>query len=104
MLVQSAAEQEAPLLVLPFILEVEATDICVLLEVTVVAKDNILQTVVVILRPEGQVRRHEEKFAERVNILRTEHVSQVACRAVSFFGSFYVLLRTFANTAVVTLA
>ena len=64
MLVESAAEQEAPLLVLPFVLEVEAPDIGVLLEVAVVAQDNILQPVVVILRSEGEVGRHEQKLAE----------------------------------------
>ena len=54
-LVQSATQKETPLLVLPLVLEEEATDVHILLEVAVVAEDYIFQSIVVVLSTEGEV-------------------------------------------------
>ena len=63
-LVQSSTQEKAPLLVLPFVLEEEATYAHILLEVAVVAEDDILQAVEVVFCAKCQVGWHEEQLAE----------------------------------------
>ena len=104
MLVETAAEEEAPLLVFPFILEEEAADVDVLLEMTVVTENDVFQAIVVILRTKGEVGRHEEQMIEIVDILRSRNISEVAGGAISLFGRFAVFLRSLADAAVIALA
>ena len=54
-LVQSATQEEAPLLVLPLVLEEETAYAHILFEVAVVAEDNIFQAIKVILCAKGKV-------------------------------------------------
>ena len=103
-LVQSATQKETPLLVFPLILEEEASDAYILLESSVVAEDDILQSVVVIFSAKSQVGRHEEQFVERVNILCSCHVSEIMCSAIRLLSLNLVFFRTLSDAAVITLA
>ena len=104
MLVQSTTQEEAPLLVLPFVLEEETSDTDILLEVAVVTEDDILDTIVAILCTQGQVGWHEEQLIEGVNILCSCHISKVVSGAVCILGSLYIFIRSLADATIVTLA
>ena len=103
-LVEPSAQEEAPLRGLPFVLEEEAADVCLLLQPVVIALDDVGQPVGVVLRAQRQVGGHEEQTGEGVDVLRAEDVVQVVCRAVRLGCRLDVVGRALADAAVVALA
>ena len=103
-LVEATAQQEAPLLVFPLILEVETANAHVLLEVAVVAEDDILEAFEIVLSAESEVGGHEEELVERTDILRTRHIGDVVGGAVGLGRSDAVFLCSLADAAIIALA
>lgn len=101
MLICSAAQEQAPLLVLPLVLEEEATDVHVLLEIAVVTEDYVFQTVIVVLCTESQVGGHEEQFLKRVDVLRPCDVCEVVSVAVCLCSGLYVFFGSLSDAAII---
>ena len=70
MLVETAADQKAPFLILPFVLQEQTTDMDRLVHDAVISQHLVLQLVEVIFQPAGKLRRHEQAFICRIGILR----------------------------------
>ena len=79
MLVEASADEEAPLLVFPLVLQEGALDVDRLVDEAVVADGLVLQVVVVVLQAGGQLGGHEEQAVEAVVVLRPGDGGQV-CR------------------------
>jgi len=69
MLIQTAANQESPMIIFPFVLKESTTDIHFLVYRAVVSPHVIFQFVLIELYSGSQVGRHEDAFAEAVDIL-----------------------------------
>ena len=103
-LVEASSQQEAPLAVLPLVLEEEAAYVDMLLEAAVVAYYHVLHAVVVILCAEREVGGHEEQLVEVVHILRSGYVGEVVRSAVSLQRRLHVFVCALAYAAIVALA
>ena len=71
MFVETAADQKAPFLILPLVLQKQATDMNRLVHDTIIPQHLILQLVEVIFQATGKFRRHKQAFISRIGILRT---------------------------------
>ena len=80
MLVHAAADQEAPPLRLPLVLQVTRCGVHVLFEVVFAETALVLQIVVIVFHAHGELRGHEEQAGKVIGILRAEHTG-VALRA-----------------------
>ena len=104
MFVKTSAQEEAPLLVFPLVLEEEAAYAHALFEVSVVAEYDVFQRVVVVFCAEGEVGGHEQQFVEVMHILCSHHISEVVGGAISLHRCLFLLVGAFAYAAVVALA
>ena len=91
-LIQTSAQQNAPFLVFPFILQKSTTNIYRLLRITVVSPHIVLQVIPVILQSRSQVGRHEKAFTETVHILRTADKCQVRCLSIGVLVFFAAII------------
>ena len=82
-LIQTAANQESPMLVFPFILKESTTNIHSLVYCTVVAPHVVFQFILIEFYAGSQVGRHEDTFSEAINILRSCHPVQIGGISVS---------------------
>ena len=73
MLVQTTANKESPVLILPFILKKGTTDIHFLVYRTIISPHIIFQFILIEFYSGSQVGRHEDTFCETINILRSCH-------------------------------
>ena len=81
-LVQTAADEETPLVVFPFVLGEGTHDAHLLVRIPLVAPHVVLQIVLVVFQTGGQVGRHEEATVKMETVLCSGNPSQVGRRAV----------------------
>ena len=94
MFVKTAADQKAPFLILPLVLQKQATDMNRLVHDTIIPQHLILQLVEVIFQATGKFRRHKQAFISRIGILRTgdnRHVRRMPVSIKITVGSVITL-------------
>ena len=73
MLIQTAADQNTPTVVLPLVLQKSTVNIYRLIRVTVISPHIIFQTITVIFKSCREIRRHKKTLIKRMYILRAAH-------------------------------
>ena len=68
-LIEPSAEEDSPLIVLPFVLKEEAADAYTLVEQCVITQRLIFQSIVIELCSGGEISRKKEQPVESMNVL-----------------------------------
>ena len=85
MLFETCADEYAPHLVLPFVLEVSAIEMHLLADVAAVAEYLVAECVIAVLHSCREVGGEKEEMVHRVAVLRTGHDGQVVRLAVGIW-------------------
>ena len=68
-LVHTHSGKQAPMLVLPFVLQIGSEDVHRLICLVVIAQGDVVQSVVIVLKSHGKLGRHKKQSVEFVGIL-----------------------------------
>ena len=82
-LVNPSSKKETPPGILPLVLGIKASNSHNLLSNTTIAPHIVIEVVFIVLRPDSQVRGHEQALVELVDILCTGHPGQILRAAIS---------------------